>query len=193
MKRLLNPTAALLPIPCVLVVSGDMEHSNIMTVSLAALVNASPPMVGISVRQQTRSFGLILQFKEFTVNVPPQDILRETDACGMASGAEADKFEQTGLTKVSSSVVMPPIIEEAIISLECIVRQANELGSHTLFIGEIVQVHVDEKIIDDYERIDIDRALPFVYCPLVHEYRAIGRKLGKYGFTRETNEAGDDK
>jgi flavin reductase (DIM6/NTAB) family NADH-FMN oxidoreductase RutF len=190
-KRPLNPTAALLPIPCVLVVSGDIEHANIMTVSLAALVNASPPMVGISVRQQAHSYHLIREAKEFTVNIPHQGILRETDTCGVRSGWDTDKFQCTGLSKVASTVVTPPIIEEAIISLECILKQTSELGSHTLFLGEIVQVHVDERVIDSHDRIDLDMALPFVYCPLIHEYRAVGGTIGKYGFTKATTEAGD--
>lgn len=191
MKRLLAPTAALFPLPCVLVVSGSLENANIITVSLAGLVNVTPPMVGVSIRKQAHSHDLIKGSGEFTVNVPSREILSQTDVCGMTSGLDTDKFGYAGLTKVSSSLVAPPLVEEAILSLECVVRQTAELGSHTLFVGEIVQAHVDEKIIDDNERIDIDRALPFVYCPLIHEYRAIGEKLAKYGFTKGSIGTGD--
>ncbi len=193
MKRLLAPTAALLPIPCVLVVSGNLENANIITVSLTGLVNVTPPMVAVSLRPQTHSHDIVARSGEFTVNVPHEGMLAQTDVCGVVSGRDTDKFEYTGLTKVSSSLVAPPIIEESILSLECVVRQATKLGSHTLFVGEIVQAHVDQGVIDENERVDLDKALPFVYCPLIHEYRIVGGKLAKYGFTKGNIGIGDTK
>ncbi|OPY69135.1 MAG: Flavoredoxin [Syntrophorhabdaceae bacterium PtaU1.Bin034] len=184
MKRTFDVTTAFLPTPCVLVACGDGDAANIITLAWAGVVNSKPPMIGVSMRKEAHSYALIKEHNEFTVNIPHQSILRETDICGVVSGAHTDKFAYARLTKQASRKVRAPIIGEAIISLECEVRQISELGSHTLFIGEVLEVHVDEKILDPNGRVNIDRIKPFVYCPLIHEYRSIGDKLGKFGFSK---------
>ncbi len=177
-------TTAFLPTPCVLVGCGTMERSNIITIAWAGVVNSRPPMVSVSMRKETHSYTLIRQQNEFTVNIPHEGMLRQTDVCGVVSGADTDKFDYSHLTRLPSRQVAAPIIGEAIINLECKVRHVHELGSHTLFIGEVVQVHVDDAVLDQKGKVDIDRAKPFVYCPLIHEYRSMGGKLGKYGFSK---------
>jgi flavin reductase (DIM6/NTAB) family NADH-FMN oxidoreductase RutF len=147
-------------------------------------------MIGVSMRGETRSHGLIAEYKEFTLNIPHEGILRETDICGVVSGADTDKFAYAHLTKLPSRRVAAPIIGEAIINLECTVRHTLELGSHTLFIGEVVEVHVDDAVLDRTGKVNIDKARPFVYCPLIHEYRSMGGKLGKYGFSKGSMEKG---
>lgn len=183
-KKTYPISAAFLPTPCVLVGCGNMEASNIITIAWAGVVNTSPPMISVSMRKQTHSYALITRYNEFTINIPHEGILRETDICGVVSGADTDKFTHTGLTKRPSATISAPIIEEAIISLECKVGQVSELGSHTLFIGEVVQVHVDEIVLDNEGKVTIDNIKPFVYCPVLHEYRAVGGKLGKFGFSK---------
>jgi flavin reductase (DIM6/NTAB) family NADH-FMN oxidoreductase RutF len=183
-KKTFHITTAFLPTPCVLVACGDMEKSNIITLAWAGVVNSAPPMIGVSMRKETYSHGLIMDRREFTVNIPHEGILNETDICGVLSGADTDKFAYAHLTKLGSREVSAPLIEEAIIGLECKVRQVSELGSHTLFIGEVVQIHVDERVLDKRGKVTIDKLRPFVYCPLIHEYRAVGEKLGKFGFSK---------
>jgi flavin reductase (DIM6/NTAB) family NADH-FMN oxidoreductase RutF len=161
-----------------------MATSNIITIAWAGVVNSRPPMIGVSMRAETHSHRLIAEHGEFTINIPHEGILRETDVCGVVSGADTDKFAHAHLTKLPSRRVAAPIVGEAIINLECTVRHTLELGSHTLFIGEVVEVHVDDAVLDPKGKVNIDLARPFIYCPLIHEYRSMGEKLGKYGFSK---------
>ncbi len=184
MKKTYPITTAFLPTPCVLVGCGTMERSNIITIAWAGVVNSKPPMIGVSMRAETQSHGLILENRAFTVNIPHEGMLRETDVCGVVSGADVDKFAHAHLTKLPARRVAAPIVGEAVINLECTVRHVQDLGSHTLFIGEVVEVHVDEAVLDPKGKVNIDKARPFVYCPLIHEYRSMGDKLGKFGFSK---------
>ncbi len=184
MKQTFKITTAFFPTPCVLVVSGDMASANIITIAWAGVVNSDPPMVGVSLRAQTHSFALMKKHNSFTVNIPHEGMLREVDICGVVTGADVDKFAYAGLTRVASNKIDTPIIEEAIISLECKLKQRVELGSHSLFIGEVVEIHVDETILDKDGKVTLEKIKPFVYCPVVHEYRAMGKKLGTYGYTK---------
>lgn len=184
MKRLLGPVTALFPTPCVLVVSGDMGLSHISMVAWAGVVNTEPPMLGISMRAQTHSYALIKRYGEFTVNIPHESIVRQIDACAMMAGITSDHFAYANLTKMSSKKVTPPIINEAIMSLECEVHETHSLGSHTLVIGQIVEVHADEQILDQQGRIVIGHLKPVVCCPLMREYRTVSERLESYGFSK---------
>ena len=184
MKRLLGPTTAFFPTPCVLVVSGDMNLASIIMVAWAGIVNAEPPMLGISVRPQTHSYALIKGYGEFTVNIPHEDMLRQIDVCAMMTGTSSDKFAYSKLTKLPSKKVTPPIIGESIVSLECEVHETHALGSHALVIGEIVQVHMDDAVLDQKGQVTTDRLKPIVCCPPMREYRAVGERLELYGFSQ---------
>ena len=184
MKRLLGPVTAFFPTPCVLVVSGDMKLSHITMVAWAGMVNAEPPMLGISVRAQTHSYALIKRYGEFTVNIPHESLLRQIDACATMAGITSDHFANAKLTKMSSKKVTPPIINEAIVSLECEVHETHSLGSHTLVIGEIAEAHVDEQILDVQGNIVIEHLKPVVCCPIMREYRTVSERLESYGFSK---------
>jgi flavin reductase (DIM6/NTAB) family NADH-FMN oxidoreductase RutF len=184
MKRLLGPITAFFPTPCVLVVSGDIDLSHISMVAWAGVVNADPPMLGISMRPQTHSYALIKRYGEFTVNIPHESIVRQIDACAMMAGNTADHFSYAKLTKMASKKVTPPIIGEAIVSLECEVHETHLLGSHTLVIGEIAEVHVDEQILDSKGNIVIEHLKPLVCCPIMREYRSVSKRLESYGFSK---------
>lgn len=119
---------------------------------------------------------------EFVINIPSRTWLKETDYCGFASEMDDDKFSTVGFTAADAEKVKAPLIEECPLNLECVVKQVLSLGSHDLFIAEIVAVHADEDILEGGE-ISIEKLLPFAYCPIVHEYRVIGDKIGTYGFT----------
>jgi flavin reductase (DIM6/NTAB) family NADH-FMN oxidoreductase RutF len=184
MKRLLGPVTAFFPTPCVLVVSGDMGLAHISMVAWAGVVNAEPPMLGISMRAQTHAYALIKRYGQFTVNIPHEGILRQTDACAMMTGITSDHFANARLTKLPSKKVASPIISESIVSLECEVHETHSLGSHTLVIGQIVEVHADEQILDQQGRIVIEHMKPVVCCPLMREYRTVGERLESYGFSK---------
>ena len=139
-------------------------------------------MVGVSVRPSRRSNELIRAGMGFVINLPSRDLLRETDYCGFALTADADKFSTVGFTAAPAGKVNAPLIRECPLNLECAVRQILPLGSHDLFLAEIVAVHVDEKVLQKDE-IDMDKLSLFSYSPLIHEYRAVGEKLGTYGFS----------
>ncbi len=185
MKRLLGPVTAFFPTPCVLVVSGDMNLSHISMVAWAGVVNAEPPMLGISMRAQTHSYALIKRYGQFTVNIPHEGIVRQIDVCAMMAGITSDHFAHAELTKLPSKKVTPPIISEAIASLECEVHETHSLGSHTLVIGQIVEVHADEQILDQRGGIVIDHLKPVVCCPMMREYRTVSERLESYGFSKD--------
>jgi flavin reductase (DIM6/NTAB) family NADH-FMN oxidoreductase RutF len=116
------------------------------------------------------------------VNIPTEDILEETDFCGMVSGENVDKFSETGLTPEPAEKVKPPLIRECPVNIESILKKKIPLGAHHLFIGEIVRVHVDKEVLDDKERIDFTKVAPFVFNQ--DEYWNLHQKIGVYGFSK---------
>ena len=173
---------ALYPCPVVLVTCMDSEGtSNIITLAWSGIVCSDPPKIGISIRPHRYSCGLIENSGEFVVNIPPTKILRETDYCGVFSGENVDKFSETKLTSEPSKQVKPPLIKECPVNMECITQNKIPLGSHHLFIGEIVQVHVDKAILNDKGAIDFIKASPFVYNQ--GEYWNLNKKIGLHGFS----------
>jgi flavin reductase (DIM6/NTAB) family NADH-FMN oxidoreductase RutF len=174
-----KPSTYLYPVPVVLVTCG-VENPNIVTLAWVGTVCSDPPMVGIAVRQERHSHHLIEETGEFVLNIPGEEILEETDRCGQVSGREVDKFAVTGLTPEAASEVKAPLIAECHVNMECKVRQKLELGAHDLFLGEVVAVHVEEKVLDERgRRVDYDKAKPFVLT--FAEYRGLGELLGNYG------------
>jgi flavin reductase (DIM6/NTAB) family NADH-FMN oxidoreductase RutF len=141
-------------------------------------------MVGIGIRAERYSYGLLKDTGEFCVNIPHEGLVRQVDVCGVVTGKNVDKFALTGLTQEKASKVKPPLIKECPINLECRVVHALELGSHTLFIGEILIVHHDEAILNEKGRISLNKFAPIAYCPGIHDYRSVGEKLGWYGFSK---------
>ncbi len=184
-RKSLPPTTLLFPTPVVLVTSIDEEGKpNIITLAWVGVVNSEPPMIGISVRPQRYSHDCIQRTKEFVVNIPSQEMVRKVDACGVVSGREKDKFALIGFKAIPSEKVKPPLIDECPVQMECEVKQIIPLGSHDLFLGEIIALHVKEEVQKEKGRIDILKALPLVYCPGAHEYWGLGQSLGHYGFTK---------
>ncbi len=184
-RKTLAPDTLLFPTPVVLVTSADEEgRPNIITLAWAGIVNSEPPMIGISIRPGRHSYASVKRSRQFVVNIPSEEMLRKTDACGVLTGRETDKFASMGWTPVPAQKVRPPLIDESAVQMECEVRQIVPLGSHDLFIGEVVALHVKEEIQKEKGRIDIGKALPIVYCPGAHEYWNLGRCIGRYGFSK---------
>ena len=139
-------------------------------------------MLSISVRPQTYSHGLLTRTREFVVNIPGSERLKEMDLCGMVSGRDQDKFALTGLTPLPASKVQAPLIQECPVNIECRVSRIINLGLHDMFIGEILTVQVDESVLDEKGHIDVGKMEPVAYA--ARQYWALGRNMGEYGLSR---------
>jgi len=184
-RKTLPPATLLFPTPVVLVTCmDDAGKPNIITLAWVGVVNSEPPMIGISIRSERYSHACIKRSKEFVVNLPSEEMVRKVDACGVLSGKETDKFTSMEWKKVTAQKVKPPLIDECPVQMECMVKEMISLGSHDLFLGEIVALHVKEEVLKEKGRIDISRVLPLVFCPGANEYWNLGKCIGHYGFTK---------
>lgn len=182
-KRILKPCVPVIPAPVVLVTCRDAAGAeNIITLSWVGIVNSAPPMVGISVRPSRHSHAMIVAAGEFGLNIPSAALLRLADRCGSVSGKSVDKFHDTGLTRFAGSAIGAPLIAECPVNLECAVRQRVHLGTHDLFLGEVLAVHVSESCMKG-DLLDVAAAAPIAYAPEANQYWSLGQVLGTYGFT----------
>lgn len=182
MKVKKNPWTALFPCPVVLVSSvGSIGKPNIITIAWVGTVCSDPPMLSVSIRPTRHSCESISGSGEFVLNIPTRTMLKQVDFCGMVSGKTVDKFAETGLTPEPVAKVKAPLIKECPVNIECVVKKQMPLGAHRLFLGEIVQVHVDQDILDESGKIDFNKAVPFVYNG--GEYWSLHQKIGLYGFS----------
>jgi flavin reductase (DIM6/NTAB) family NADH-FMN oxidoreductase RutF len=182
-KVVWKPGTMLYPVPCVLVTCRDGARDNIITIAWAGTVCSEPPMLSISVRPERYSYDIIKRTGEFVVNVPDLKMLTAIDYCGVVSGKEIDKFEVMNLTKGQANKVNCALIEEAPIAIECVVRQTIPLGSHDMFIAEVMAVNVERTLIDKHGRLCLDKADLITYN---HGQYCIAHKhAGKFGFSIE--------
>jgi flavin reductase (DIM6/NTAB) family NADH-FMN oxidoreductase RutF len=173
--------ALIAPVPPVMVSCGDMEKSNIITVAWTGITNTVPPKTYISVRPSRHSYNMIKESGEFVINLTPTRLIKSADYCGMYTGAKVDKFKKCSLHKEEAQTVACPIIAECPMSLECKVTDVIAMGSHDMFLADIVAVNVDESLLDEKGRLDIARA---DLAAFAHgEYFALGKKIGKFGFS----------
>lgn len=180
MKRSVGAKPIILPTPAWVIGTYDKAGKpNAMTAAWAGVCCSQPPCLAVSVRKSRHTFEGIITRKAFTVNVPSEDFIRQTDYCGTVSGKKADKFEQTGLTPVKSRLVDAPYIEEFPLIIECRLLHTFELGVHTQFVGEIIDVKAEEDVLGDHGFPDIEKVRPFVYSPGNACYHGIGKHLGK--------------
>ena len=181
-KEVWQPGNMLYPIPAVMVSCGrEGETPNIITVAWAGNICSSPAMLSISVRKQRYSYDIIKETGEFVVNLTNTELTRATDWCGVRSGRDYDKFKEMHLTPQKSQKISAPGIEESPVNIECKVKQVLELGSHDMFIAEVVAVTVDEKYMDEKGRFDLEAADLVAYSH--GEYFKLGKKLGKFGYS----------
>lgn len=169
------------PIPAVMVTSGNMEHSNIMTVAWTGILNTNPAMCYISVRPERYSYNLIKESGEFVINLTNEKLAFATDWCGVKSGKDYDKFKEMKLTKEKSKHVKCPIIKESPVAIECKVKEIRELGSHHMFIAEVLSIDADEKYIDEKGAFDISKCNLIAYAN--GGYYSLDRKIGKFGYS----------
>lgn len=164
MKIERRPSTLFYPCPVVLVTCVDEKgNPNIITLAWVGVACSDPPTISIGVRPRRHSHKLIEETGEFVVNIPTVDILRETNYCGQVSGRDHDKFAETKLTPEPAKQVKPPLIKECPVNLECTLQKIVKIGSHDLFLGQVVAVHVEQTILDEKGRLDYSKARPFVY------------------------------
>lgn len=181
-KMLWKPGNMLYPLPVVMVSCRDGEGKpNIITIAWTGTVCSDPPMVSISVRKERHSYDIIKKSGEFVINLTTEALVKETDYCGVRSGSKVDKFAETGLTAVPGTKVNAPLIAEAPVNLECRVTEVKELGSHDMFLAEVVAVHADEAYMDEQGRFDLSLAKPIVYSH--GTYYCLGKPLGTFGYS----------
>ena len=172
--------ALVAPGPSVMVSCGDMEKSNIITVAWCGITNTVPPKTYISVRPSRFSYDIIKESGEFVINLTPASLAKKADLCGMYTGKKVDKFEKCGFTKEKASKVNVPMIGECPISIECKVTDIIPLGSHDMFLADILAVNVEKSMLDG-DKLCINRAH---LCAFAHgEYYKLGERIGKFGFS----------
>lgn len=179
MKKSFGPKTLVFPTPVWCVGSYDTKgNPNVMTIAWGGICCSKPPCVTISLRKATYTYGNIIEKLAYTLSVPSERYVQEADYFGMASGRTADKFKETGLTPVRSELVDAPYVREFPMVLECSVIHHYEIGLHTHFVGEIVDVKVDEHMLDNDGMPDIEKIRPMIYSPEVKRYHGIGAPIG---------------
>jgi flavin reductase (DIM6/NTAB) family NADH-FMN oxidoreductase RutF len=181
MKRKLNPGTLLTPLPAVIVSCGTMEKSNAVTVAWTGIINSIPPMLYISLRPERYSYEIIKSSMEFAVNLTTSSLAYATDFCGVKSGRDVDKFEALSLTKEEANCIKAPLIAQSPVSLECKVREIKELGSHHMFIADILCVDAEEKYFDSKGKLNFEQMGLISYSH--GTYNATGSKRGFFGFS----------
>lgn len=171
------------PLPAVMVSLGETpEEYNIITIAWTGTICSDPPMCYISVRPERHSYAILERTREFVINLTTRPLAFATDWCGVRSGRTYRKFEEMHLTPGAASKVRAPIIEEAPINIECRVTEIKRLGTHDMFIAEVVNVKADERYIDPGSgAFDLAGAEPLVFAH--GGYYSLGRKIGKFGFS----------
>ncbi|MCF8062667.1 MAG: flavin reductase family protein [Deltaproteobacteria bacterium] len=180
MKTSFGPRTLLYPAPALIVGTYDkVMKPNGMTAAWSGICCSKPPCVYVSLRKATYTHGNIVERKAFTLNIPSEEMLEKVDYFGMASGREEDKFAVTGLTPVQSELVDAPYVEECPMVLECRLKETVELGLHTQFVGEVLDVKADESVLGEDGVPDMGKVKPLVFAPESRGYYGLGAFLGR--------------
>ena len=182
MKETWKPGNMLYPLPAVMVsVTDGQGNDNIITVAWTGTICTNPPMVYISVRPSRYSYEMLKKTGEFVINLTTEELAFATDYCGVRSGRDVDKFKEAHLTKEPAQFVKAPMIKESPVSIECRVTEVKELGSHHMFLAEILAVHAQQEYIDKNNKFQLNKAKPIVYSH--GEYLGTGKSLGTFGYS----------
>ena len=181
-KQIWKPGNMLYPLPVVMVSVADKAGlSNILTIAWTGTVCSDPPMVSISVRPERYSYHMIQETGEFVINLTTRELAFATDYCGVKSGRDVDKWKEMHLTPVKADQVCAPLIEESPVNLECRVTECKHLGTHDMFLAEVVCVHADERYMDENNKFHFEKADPIVYSH--GTYMTTGETLGTFGYS----------
>lgn len=182
MKETWKPGNMLYPLPAVMVsVTDGQGNDNIITVAWTGTICTNPPMVYISVRPSRYSYEMLKKTGEFVINLTTEELAFVTDYCGVRSGRDVDKFKEAHLTKEPAQFVKAPMIKESPVSIECRVTEVKELGSHHMFLAEVLAVHAQQEYIDKNNKFQLNKAKPIVYSH--GEYLGTGKSLGTFGYS----------
>jgi flavin reductase (DIM6/NTAB) family NADH-FMN oxidoreductase RutF len=180
MKKSLGAKTIVYPTPVFVVGTYDSDGKpNVMTAAWGGICCSKPPCVMISLREATYTYGNIVERKAFTISITPEKYIKEADYFGIATGKEADKFAVSGLTPVKSDVVDAPYVQEFPFVVECKLLHTFEIGLHTQFIGEVIDLKADEEVLGEKERPDINKIMPTLFDPGTRTYYGVGEYLGK--------------
>lgn len=172
----------LYPLPAVMVsCQRDGEKPNIITLAWAGTICSDPAMVSVSIRPERYSYDIIKETKEFVINLTTRDLTYATDYCGVKSGRDVDKYKEMNLTPQAANEVKCPIIAESPVNIECRLKEIVKLGSHDMFIADVVCVDVSKDLLDENGKFDMQKADMMAYCH--GEYFSLGEKLGKFGYS----------
>lgn len=177
-----KPGNMVYPLPAVMVTCRGLDgEDNIITIAWTGTICTNPPMTYISVRPERHSYHMIKEKGEFVINLTTSDLVRATDYCGVRSGKDIDKFKEMHLTKEEAKVVDVPLIAESPVNIECRVKEIQELGSHHMFIAEVVNVNVDDQYMDENGTFHLSKANPLVYSH--GRYYDMGKQIGSFGYS----------
>lgn len=180
MKKSIGPRTLAFPTPVWVVGTYDPEGKpNVMTAAWGSICCSKPPCIAVSLRKATYSYGNIVYRQAFTISVPSEAYVRQADYFGMATGKEVNKFATARLTPVNSTLVDAPYVQEFPLVLECKVIHTLEIGLHTQFIGEILDVKADEAVLGEKGFPDIEKVKPIIFGPEIRTYHGIGKYLGQ--------------
>ena len=182
-RKNLSPGALTAPLPPCMVTVGDMEKNNILTVAWTGILATVPPKTYISVRPSRHSHSMLGVGREFVINLPPASLVKEVDFVGIYTGAKMDKFQRCSLTRVKSQKVSPPTVAECPIALECRVTEVISMGSHDVFMADIVSVSCHDELIDSEGKIHFENADLLAYAH--GEYYTLGERIGRFGFSTD--------
>lgn len=180
-KMMWKPGTMVYPLPAIMVSCGSMERSNIITVAWTGTICTDPAMTYISIRPERYSYNMIKETGEFVINLTTKETAFATDWCGVKSGEKYDKFKEMNLTKEKANIVACPMIKESPVSIECKVKEIKELGSHHMFIAEVVAVNADEKYFDETGKFCLEKCELITYSH--GQYYTLGENIGRFGFS----------
>jgi len=181
-KTAFKPGNMLYPLPAVLVTTRDREgRDNIITVAWTGTICTNPPMLYISVRPERYSYRALKETGEFVLNLTTESMAKAVDFCGVRSGRDVDKFEETGFGREEAELVRAPLIAESPVNIECRIREEAALGSHHMFMAEVLRVWVDDRYMDEGGTFHLEQADPIVYSH--GTYFSLGRQLGTFGYS----------
>ncbi|MBQ3292217.1 MAG: flavin reductase family protein [Mogibacterium sp.] len=182
MKISSKPGPLMAPLPTIMVSSGDMENSNILTIAWSGIINSDPPMTYVSIKKSRFSHDIIEKNGEFVINLTTTELAKAMDFCGVKSGRDIDKFSHLGLTREEGDIVKAPMIAEAPVNLECKVTEIKSFPSHDMFIAEIVAVHIDDKYVDEKGAYDYGK-MDLVAFNHGKYYRLRREEIGFFGYS----------
>ena len=171
----------LAPVPPALVTVGTMENPNVLTIGWTGILNTIPPKTYISVRKERHSFGMLMNTKEFVINLPSADLVKAVDFCGIRSGKDLDKFKEMNLTPIPAEKVSAPLISQCPLHLECKVTETVDLGTHTMFLADIVGTDVAQECINKDGKLEIEKCNLLAYAH--GTYFTLGKQLGTFGYS----------